>query len=266
MADFDSTGNQVVGVLFGASLAVWMWWLLGDGLRRRAPLPMAPREPVSWPALPVCATFLVAFYLPALLVQMTPALKELSRAQQGCLAAVSQMAIVVGLLACAGPIRANDFGCNFSNWRTDLRAGVSGFLASLGPVFLLITFTQGMGWRGKEDKHSLLKLLDESQSADVLGWVVLAAVVLGPLAEELVYRVLLQGWTQSQIAPAKAIVFSSMIFCLAHGAADVIPLLPLALILGYVYYRRQSYLAVVVLHALFNGTMVTLSMLTHAPP
>ena len=42
--------------------------------------------------------------------------------------------------------------------------------------------------------------------------------------------------------------------------------LPLALILGYVYYRRQSYLAVVVLHALFNGTMVTLSRLPQGPP
>src|SRR5207302_380638 len=130
MADFDGIGNLVQLVLFRTSLAIWLW-VLWNVLRRRAPLPMAPREPVSWPALPVCATFLVAFYLPALVIQMTAPLKELSRAQQGCLAAVTQMAIVVGLLACAGPLRASDFGCKLSNWHTELGAGAAGFLASL---------------------------------------------------------------------------------------------------------------------------------------
>jgi hypothetical protein len=265
MADSGDIGNQAPNVLFAASLAIWVW-VLWNVLRRRAPVPMAPREPVSWPALPVCATFLVAFYLPALVVPMIATLKELSRVQQGCLAKVAQIALVVGLLAFAGPLRAADFGCKLSNWRADLCAGVAGFLASLAPVLLMLHVTEAIGWRGKEDKHSLLKLLDESQAADVLGWVVLAAVVLAPLAEELLYRVLLQGWTQSQIGPVKAIAFSSLIFCLSHGTGDVIPLVPLALILGYVYYRRQSYLAVVVLHALFNGTVVTLSILARGSP
>jgi membrane protease YdiL (CAAX protease family) len=214
----------------------------------------------------VCATFLVAFYLPVLVVQMTGSLKDLPHLQQVCLAVVAQIATVVGLLGCAGPLRATDFGCDFSSWRTDLCAGVIGFLASLAPVFLVILLTQALGWRGEKDQHALLKLLDENAGADVFGWVVLAAVFLAPLAEELLYRVLLQGWTQSQIGPAQAIAFSSTIFCLVHGSADRLPLVPLAVILGYVYYRRRSYLAVVVLHALFNGTMVTLSRLPQGPP
>jgi membrane protease YdiL (CAAX protease family) len=265
MADLDSIGNRVLLGLFAASLAVWVR-VLWNGLLGRATLPLEAREGVSWPALPVCATFLVAFFLPALVVQTSGPLKDLSRAQQGCLVAVAQIATIVGLLACAGPLRAEDFGLNFSKWRTDLYAGAAGFLASLAPVFLLILIVENLGWRGTADKHPLLKLLDDSPGADVLGWLVLAAVVLAPLAEELLYRVLLQGWSQSQIAPAKAIVFSSIIFCLAHGTADVIPLVPLALILGYVYYRRRSYLAVVVLHALFNATMLTLAALTRGSP
>jgi membrane protease YdiL (CAAX protease family) len=45
----------------------------------------------------------------------------------------------------------------------------------------------------------------------------------------------------------------------------MLPLLPLALVLGYVYDRRHSYLAVVVLHALFNLTMLAAQLLTLPP-
>jgi len=263
MADSTGIGNQILFVLFVASVAVWVC-VLWNALRGRAPLPAAPRASVSWPALPVCATFLLAFYLPVLVVQITRGLKDLPRVEQLCIANVAQIATVVGLLAFAGPLRAADFGCNLSNWQADLRAGFAGFLASLVPVFLVIRLVQELGWMGKEDKHSLLKLIEEHPEADVLGWVVLAAVFLGPLAEELIYRVLLQGWTQSHTGPAKSIAFSSTIFCLAHDVTHVVPLLPLAAILGYVYWRRRSYLAVVVLHALFNGTIITLSLFMQA--
>jgi len=40
-----------------------------------------------------------------------------------------------------------------------------------------------------------------------------------------------------------------------------LPLVPLALILGYVYYRRHSYLSVVLLHALFNGANLWLALI-----
>ncbi len=86
-------------------------------------------------------------------------------------------------------------------------------------------------------------------------------IVVGPFAEELLYRVVLQGWIQSQIESWKAIAFSTVIFCLAHDPTDMLPLVPLALILGYIYYRRRSYLALVVAHALFNATTITLALL-----
>jgi membrane protease YdiL (CAAX protease family) len=52
-----------------------------------------------------------------------------------------------------------------------------------------------------------------------------------------------------------------MIFSVVHGVPDCFPLFPLALILGFVYHRTRSFLAVVVLHALFNATNLTLSVL-----
>jgi membrane protease YdiL (CAAX protease family) len=54
------------------------------------------------------------------------------------------------------------------------------------------------------------------------------------------------------------IVFSSLLFAAAHADTwpSPIPLFPLALILGYVYWRTHRLLPCVVLHALFNGLSV----------
>jgi membrane protease YdiL (CAAX protease family) len=39
-----------------------------------------------------------------------------------------------------------------------------------------------------------------------------------------------------------------------------VALVPLALVLGYVYYRSNSYLAAVIVHALFNALNVFISL------
>jgi membrane protease YdiL (CAAX protease family) len=263
MADFTSIGKFAPYALFAASLAVWCW-VLWSVAQRRWRLFIGMREPVSWPALPVCATFLVAFFLPVVVIHLAGSTNSLLKVQLLSAASAGQILAIVGLLAVAGPLRASDFGCDLSTWRGDLLAGTAGYLASLAPVFLVLAEMDKLKWRGEDDAHVLLKMLQTSQEHGLVGWVVLLAVVFVPLAEELIYRVLLQGWAQSQMAPVKAIVFSSVIFCLAHQTSDVLPLAPLALILGYIYYRRRSYLAVVVAHALFNAANLTLAVLTRS--
>ena len=45
-------------------------------------------------------------------------------------------------------------------------------------------------------------------------------------------------------------------------AAALAPLLPLSLVLGCVFERRHNYATVVVIHGLFNATMLALALLT----
>ena len=81
----------------------------------------------------------------------------------------------------------------------------------------------------------------------------LLAAVLAPLVEELMYRVVLQTWLE-KIAPRReALIVVALVFSAMHQLPDAIPLFPLALILGYVYQQRRSYLSVVLIHMLFNG-------------
>ncbi|HLJ11253.1 MAG TPA: CPBP family intramembrane glutamic endopeptidase [Planctomycetaceae bacterium] len=264
MADFRPFDNPELSLLLAGSFLIWLW-VISHWARGRASLPLAEQGPVPWPALAVFATFLVAYFLPEFVTHFAAEsigpIKSITAVKWNVAASCLQVAVVVGLLAIAGPLRAADFGFSTREWRRDVLSGAGGFLASIAPVFLTMMAVHKLGWRGREDEHLLLKLLDADHGVTVVAWVALSAVVVAPIAEELIYRVLLQGWTQSQIAPAKAIVFSSVIFCLSHRLADVLPLAPLALILGYVYHRRHSFLSVVVLHAAFNAMNLALAVL-----
>jgi membrane protease YdiL (CAAX protease family) len=90
----------------------------------------------------------------------------------------------------------------------------------------------------------------------------LAVAVVAPLSEELLFRVVLQGWLTERISATVAVPVVAIVFAAVHGWRDGLALLPLALILGYVFARRRSYLAVVTTHALFNSVMFGLQWLS----
>ena len=266
MADWKNIGNYAEPALFAASLAVWLRILI-KRINGQPPLALVERQLVSWAAPPVCATFLVAFFLPSFLKSLVEWLAgplaplSLVAVRWHFVFSLAQIATIIALLRIAGPLRKEDFGCNLAGWRNDMLVGAGGFLASIIPVYLVTRLQQLLDWRGPDDKHVFFKILDSNDGNGVLFWIVASVVVVGPLAEELLYRVLVQGWIQSQMAPWKAIVFSAAIFCLAHQPTDMLPLAPLALILGYIYYRRRSYVALVVAHGLFNAMNITLALL-----
>ncbi len=263
MADLKSIGNSAAAVLFVGSLAVWVLilWKKFYGLPALA---QKPQEPVSWPALPVFATFVVAMVLPQFVIGLAVSTDRhsLAAVQWRALAMAVQGLVVIGLLSIAGPVRRQDFGWDPATWWSDVLAGAGGFLASLLPVYVVNDLVSRLGWRPEGVKHLFFEILEADSGGALLAWIAVSVIVLAPLAEELTYRVLLQGWCQSQLSPAMAILFSSMIFSIVHRIPDCFPLFPLAVILGYVYHRRRSYVAVVVLHALFNFTNLTLAVLS----
>jgi membrane protease YdiL (CAAX protease family) len=142
----------------------------------------------------------------------------------------------------------------------NFKAGGRAFLLAVLPVAVVLFATQTL--RTKEAQHSLLQLLVDQPGAATVGSVLLAAVVLAPLVEELVFRVLLQGWLQSFLRPSVAIGIVALGFSAVHGWPNMLPLIPLALVLGVLFYFTRSYLAVVVTHGLFNVTNVILAVLT----
>ena len=159
--------------------------------------------------------------------------------------------VLVGLLAYTGRFLLVEFGIDHRCWRDDLRDGGLTFLAAVAPVILFLQATSSL--RSDETKHSFLKLLSDSPNTNVVLSIALAVLVSAPLAEELLFRVVLQSALRQRFSAGVSIGISSVLFCLVHGWLDGFALLPLAVLLGYLYERRHSYLAIVITHSLFNA-------------
>lgn len=93
---------------------------------------------------------------------------------------------------------------------------------------------------------------------------VISVVVLAPLVEETLFRGFLQTYIRQHLGRGQAILISSVCFALFHYAsgqgsgniAIIISLFIFALFLGFLYEKRGSLLAPMLLHASFNAVSV----------
>lgn len=94
-------------------------------------------------------------------------------------------------------------------------------------------------------------------------WGILTIAVAGPVLEELLFRGAVQKLLLQQYAPAKAILFSALIFGVFHiNPAQIVPAFLMGLMLGWVYYRTASLIPCIVVHILNNSLSVYL-MINH---
>lgn len=265
MSDLHMVGNLMLGLLLLSSIAVWgsatRRWLMAQPI-----IEWRPREPAPWSRLAVGLALPASIVVQVIVISAAKQeeLSPLELLQAQCLAISLEIFVVMGLLALGTPIRAVDFGLEPARLPTEARIGIAGYLAALVPVYAVNTAVELLGLRAPGAKHSFLQILEKNPGAETVGWIVLGAVVLAPLAEELVYRVILQGWLETRMTPRSAILFVAFLFASVHfepGRPDSLPLFPLAVILGFVYHRRHSYATVAILHAAFNATNLGLTML-----
>lgn len=141
-------------------------------------------------------------------------------------------------------------------WKTrnlgkELLTGLLGFIAAVGPVLAVMLIMKDQ--RTSESEHQFLRILRDADSTSVIGLICLSAAVIAPLSEELTYRVTLMGGAEQFLGRFPALLVSSLIFAAVHGFPDMVALLPLALILGWIYQTTRSYVAIVTTHAAFNA-------------
>jgi membrane protease YdiL (CAAX protease family) len=113
------------------------------------------------------------------------------------------------------------------------------------------------------EEHEELKVLVNYPQWPVKLGVVFLAVVLAPLAEEMLFRGLFQTTFRNLTRrPWIAIIFTSVLFALSHAIPEHWPaLFVLAVGLGYAYEKSGSLLQPIFMHAIFNGAMVTATLL-----
>ena len=190
--------NTLIAMLFlGLALASLATWLPiavrwnNDG----AVLPYEPRRQVPWGfvgAIP--AILLVTLTLIHVMSGAGPPTEpDLVATSVGFAVLTSVFAAIVITLSGA---TASDLGLplNRIQLQGDVRLGAAGWLACLLPVFgvqyvLIILF-------GQTSQNPVIKLVEERPEWPILAVAFFSAVIVAPICEELIFRVLLQGWLE----------------------------------------------------------------------
>lgn len=150
------------------------------------------------------------------------------------------------------------------SWVTEWRFAGEVFLAAYVPtaVLRIMIVLLTVGILGQEpEQHPFLEMMDSGVGIAVLMLILLTAVFMAPLVEELQFRVVMLGGIAQLGQPMLGLVLSSMLFAFAHGFPDSLALVPLAFALGYTYLRRRSYITVMMVHFLFNGFNMVLALM-----
>jgi membrane protease YdiL (CAAX protease family) len=121
---------------------------------------------------------------------------------------------------------------------------------------------QWLDWQ-HEPKHELLKILVEASDWRIKAMMVVSAVLLAPLFEEMLFRghlqtLLLLVLSKSVMRPSPAarwgaVCFTSLLFTAIHPWWSWPGIFFLSLCLGYAYERTGNLMAPILIHAMFNG-------------
>jgi len=270
------------GLLQGLNILSVLVWL-GSAWRiyqRRPLLTYTPRRAAPWQLVDIVLILLFVGWTvyssvatpPVELKNDTPieslfALNALLR-----LALMGGYATLVALRTQAAPV---DFGLSVRNWKQQFKVGLVALAMFAGPV-LLIQRTL-VEYSGQKSEHPLVTQLFQQPTPAAMILFALNVLVVAPLVEEVMYRVLLQGWLEKVctgraatgeesaappsgwVANALPILLSATLFAVSHlrfldgkVQPDPLPLFVLAVGLGYVYRRTHRLLPIVLIHAGLN--------------
>ncbi|QJE96615.1 CPBP family intramembrane glutamic endopeptidase [Luteolibacter luteus] len=121
-------------------------------------------------------------------------------------------------------------------------------------------------------QQEAVKLLQEAKDPAIIILMGVAAVIIAPLTEEVVFRGYLYPAAKRFCGAYGAMIFSSLVFAAAHAnAMALLPLFILAMLLCLIYELTGSIWATISVHFLFNLATVTLQLLVKygiidAPP
>lgn len=267
--------TAIIAALCTASAVVWAL-----RLRRRtahdaepddeepAPSPATSPDPVAGvphvpPGAILFALFWIVYHLAndvtAMLADVPPPAFDPERTiralQQNCWLFAAGIGVLWTLLTRGESAQFRTFGAGCDRPGIHLRDGARTVTAAWLPVFGVLWLT--MPLRSPDKQHAVLQLLGDRPSLEIYAWAVLSAVIIAPLFEELVFRVILQTWLEQHVGRI-ALPMAAVLFAAVHRFPDSLAIVPLALVLGDAYLRRRSYWEIVTAHGLFNAVMLAL--------
>jgi uncharacterized protein len=176
-----------------------------------------------------------------------------------CLAG-SGLAVLYGSIKPNLPIGENWFKIDpKSPW---IRWGLGGYFAAF-PLVIGVSLLNQRIWQGQGGSNPILSIAAQNQDPAALVLIFVTAAIAAPFFEETLFRGFLLPSLTRYMPTWGAILLSSFIFAIVHlSLSEVLPLMALAIVLGFVYTKTQNLLASMLLHCLWNsGTLIALFLL-----
>ncbi|MCI0360544.1 MAG: CPBP family intramembrane metalloprotease [Planctomycetaceae bacterium] len=213
--------------------------LIALGYKPAEPLiPWSPRRPVPWALvdlLGILGLYVLAFLLLRLVLGQLGWLPAPDAATDEFKLTLDDKQILVwanivaslGLITVAGPLIAlrtgatwRDFGFSARDLWKDFKLGLIGFVMLAPPVYAI----QGvLVYFWKPSKHPLMEMFKDSPDASFFIVLFVAASVVAPIFEELVFRVILQGFLEKVFTfrgPAHELFFGSPSYAAVEPLAE----------------------------------------------
>ena len=169
--------------------------------------------------------------------------------------------LVAGWLAARrGVSWRTGFGTRRGAWLGASFQGVVAYVAMI-PLFLAcsIAVHVWLQWAGHEPApQDVILLFAQLEGGFMYYYFIFLAVVLAPLAEEVLFRGILLPALGRRIGLGAAILISSALFALMHFHVPALaPLLILSVALSLAYIYTRSLVTPIVMHVLFNAVSLT---------
>jgi membrane protease YdiL (CAAX protease family) len=295
----------VAGVSIVASTLVW-GWMVARCNKGREPLAVEPRRPVPWRAAEVILVIAISVLFQLVAVQILQGTLDLDPDLEfealssrefvllnlaGVFAQIVALVVAIILLPLTCGATRLDMGFDTRQLRRDFRIGLVSFVAIVPPVYLL----QALLFQFFSEQHPYIEKLMSNPETGSFLVIAISVLLVAPLVEEFLLRVLLQGWLERQfrtafgnqssrdsyegaqpVGPdvagtsegvsvfsfqrAAPILISAAIFALLHlrqGPAPV-PLFFLAIGLGYLYQCTHRIWPSLVVHLLLNAATLVM--------
>jgi hypothetical protein len=131
-------------------------------------------------------------------------------------------------------------------------------------VLLYVVLFIGRAIVGPEfqiERNEGLKVILENNELSLRILMVLFAVVVTPIFEELVFRGLLQSYLRNLgYGPWMSILIASILFSVLHPLMHFPALLVLSVAMGYAYEKSGSLLRPIFIHFFFNGLTIAFAL------
>lgn len=274
----SSVQIAVIGILYGGLLAVgiavdfWFWRAI-----RQNPVRWPPRMnrlirrawedlDVLTLALPLAALFFSVVLISGWILQRRgpEALDQLG-SEMMIVQSVSFHWAILGLVALIAFLRHRSlrswFGLDVGKASRWLKEGVLGYIAMV-PLFVGFAALYHAALRGVGYDPPAQEVIHMIAGETQLGFQVylfFVAIVVAPIAEELLFRGIAFPWMTKRIGVGPAMFLVSLLFAAIHmHVGSLVPLFVISIVFCVAYAYSGSLFVPIIMHGLFNG--VNLSM------